>query len=366
MSERRVRAPSVADGSWPSEADRRQLLDALRSVIAAAGDFQFNLEPLPPRLLLCPGSECLELAVGRAYRLVGLDEPDPAHPSEGAGPAGVLGLVDRVARAWCVERGVALDTPIERDDPHLLAAATVIGLGVAGVNAAAELGRAREAGARAWLLGAQAVVQDVPLRTASTASELAPDAAAVFRQVIRELRADASQLRRRVGAERPDADDERGTEMPRGVSFDRCGPGTPDERIQVEAIEDEYAYLGARPCRCGGTWQLVRQELYRIDGKTVVDRLAVRCDICGVELAVLFQLDVRAKRYRGTLVNQAMRLVEDEEPAPDEIVARARVRCACGARAEVERQCAGPGGTLHIATSCPACGSVCVECVRGS
>ena len=141
MSERRVRAPSVADGSWPSEADRRQLRDALRSVIAAAGDFQFNLEPLPPRLLLCPGSECLELAVGRAYRLVGLDEPDPAHPSEGAGPAGVLGLVDRVARAWCVERGVALDTPIERDDPHLLAAATVIGLGVAGVNAAAELSR---------------------------------------------------------------------------------------------------------------------------------------------------------------------------------------------------------------------------------
>lgn len=70
--------------------------------------------------------------------------------------------------------------------------------------------------------------------------------------------------------------------------------------VEVEAPRDEYEWLDAHPCLCGGAWTVLSQRLVHRDsnerGSRMTDRLNVGCNRCGREKSHFFVV-----QYDGSL-----------------------------------------------------------------
>jgi hypothetical protein len=72
------------------------------------------------------------------------------------------------------------------------------------------------------------------------------------------------------------------------------------ELISVASVPEEYAWLEANPCECGGRWDLVAQSVTSRPGlpeHLKVDQLEVTCDNCGRMSVYLFQVDTHSPQY---------------------------------------------------------------------
>lgn len=70
--------------------------------------------------------------------------------------------------------------------------------------------------------------------------------------------------------------------------------------VEVEWPREEYEWLEAHPCLCGGAWTVLSQRLVHRDlnerGSRMTDRLNVRCNRCGRETSYFFVV-----QYDGSL-----------------------------------------------------------------
>jgi hypothetical protein len=69
--------------------------------------------------------------------------------------------------------------------------------------------------------------------------------------------------------------------------------------IQVSDVKEEYAWLKAHPCECGGSWSLVMQSVGKLPGapKHVrLDQLEVSCSGCSRQASFLFLVDKQSPR----------------------------------------------------------------------
>ncbi len=62
--------------------------------------------------------------------------------------------------------------------------------------------------------------------------------------------------------------------------------------IQVHSVAEEYAYVLAHPCTCGGRWRLRMQALLRGPQGRHYDQLDVECLRCGARKSWLFGGDI--------------------------------------------------------------------------
>ena len=65
--------------------------------------------------------------------------------------------------------------------------------------------------------------------------------------------------------------------------------------VDVPTVDDEYSYLEARRCACGGAWKLTLQSALPDlrDPGLVVDTLEVRCAACGRDERFRFRVRLR-------------------------------------------------------------------------
>lgn len=61
------------------------------------------------------------------------------------------------------------------------------------------------------------------------------------------------------------------------------------DAIAVKSAAEEYRYLRRQRCACGGRYQLLLQ-LMRQQEERHFDELHARCDKCGAELDLLFDI----------------------------------------------------------------------------
>jgi hypothetical protein len=66
------------------------------------------------------------------------------------------------------------------------------------------------------------------------------------------------------------------------------GEPAPDPR-RVREVAEEYAWIAAHPCDCGGRWQLHIQHALKAH-RAIIDVLAVRCERCGADRTFRFEI----------------------------------------------------------------------------
>jgi hypothetical protein len=66
------------------------------------------------------------------------------------------------------------------------------------------------------------------------------------------------------------------------------GESAPASR-RVREVEEEYAWIAANPCGCGGRWQVHIQHALKAH-RAIVDVLAVRCERCGADRTFRFEI----------------------------------------------------------------------------
>jgi hypothetical protein len=67
------------------------------------------------------------------------------------------------------------------------------------------------------------------------------------------------------------------------------GVGTTADPRRVREVSEEYAWIGANRCACGGVWDVEAQRAFGISGG-FVDELDVTCEACGVSRTFTFEL----------------------------------------------------------------------------
>jgi hypothetical protein len=60
--------------------------------------------------------------------------------------------------------------------------------------------------------------------------------------------------------------------------------------VQVHSIAEEYAYITAHPCSCGGRWRVTAQAVLKDTQGRYYDRLDVICRKCGKHRSFSFHL----------------------------------------------------------------------------
>lgn len=53
-----------------------------------------------------------------------------------------------------------------------------------------------------------------------------------------------------------------------------------EQAVSVNSIREEYDYIRAHPCECGGAWDRQRQALIFSDEKIPFDQISVKCHSC--------------------------------------------------------------------------------------
>jgi len=61
----------------------------------------------------------------------------------------------------------------------------------------------------------------------------------------------------------------------------------PDAR-RIREVEEEYAWVAANPCGCGGRWRLQLMHAQTTFGN-LIDELAVQCETCGADRTFRFE-----------------------------------------------------------------------------
>ena len=101
--------------------------------------------------------------------------------------------------------------------------------------------------------------------------------------------------------------------------FGRRQAGTPAgavDVISVDSVREEYEYMEAHKCACGGKWELDMQAAR--DGPApgiLIDEMNVHCHNCGQKSTFRFTVDTQSAAYQRQLAEVLSEL--EQEPGED-------------------------------------------------
>jgi hypothetical protein len=68
----------------------------------------------------------------------------------------------------------------------------------------------------------------------------------------------------------------------------------PSDIMTVESITEEYEYIAAHKCACGGSWAFEMQgACHGAEPGTMIDEITVRCSSCSKQNSFRFQVKIQ-------------------------------------------------------------------------
>jgi hypothetical protein len=288
----------------PPAPERAALLDALESLVAAAGCSQLLVPPLAvERLATALANRGPRHLPGVAFEAAGMAEPEviimggsgaaTAFQAQGkafvrlgadlAPGAAIASVIRATATAWRQARQLR-PAASPQDD---VAASVYLSLGSAEARVAHELGERERAAALVFLLAARALAIDDARRTAAMADGLGAPLDALYEDALRLLALRRGELRSRFRV------DECEPGLGRSPAELIGSPATEDHSIPEHAREasssaDAERQLAELPCPCGGRWRIA-ERLGTADDPSAL-RMTVVCRVCLRWRRVLWRL----------------------------------------------------------------------------
>jgi hypothetical protein len=87
------------------------------------------------------------------------------------------------------------------------------------------------------------------------------------------------------------------------------------EFISVTRVDEEYAYIQSRTCKCGGRWKPVQQSVGQVPGAPAhfkLDTLEVVCMQCHTPGVFRFKVDTSHPAYMQELMEMEKELLGKE------------------------------------------------------
>jgi hypothetical protein len=82
--------------------------------------------------------------------------------------------------------------------------------------------------------------------------------------------------------------------------------------IAADSVADEYEYMEANKCACGGKWELdIQAARHGSAPGIMIDQMDVHCSNCGQKHAFRFAVDTQSAAYQRALAEALGELEQD-------------------------------------------------------